>query len=368
MLRPHRLLLLPLALACAGEAPPPPAPVPVVVAVAERRPMPFVLEGTGVVEPLQSVAVEAQVGGQLTRVGFREGDDVAVGQVLFELDRAPYAAALEQARATLARSRFEAENARREVERSRELVAKDYVTRQQFEQLETTAAALGAAVAAAEAALRRAELNLEWATIRAPIAGRTGQLLVKPGNLVRTGLGEQPLVVINQLRPILVRFALPAASLAAVRQHLRAAPAVRATPAGAATAALGRLTFVDNAVDTATGTIQLKGEFANADGALWPGQFVAVRLELFVEQDALVVPSQAVVTGQQGPYVFVVDSAGTAALRPVTVARTQDGLAVVTAGIAAGDRVVTDGQLRLRPGVRVAARAAAADSATAGAR
>ncbi|MFZ5625196.1 MAG: efflux RND transporter periplasmic adaptor subunit [Gemmatimonadota bacterium] len=338
--------------ACRKDVPPQPQAVAVTVATAERKTMPFVLSATGTVEPLQSVAVQAQVGGELTRVLFREGDEVRAGQPLFEIDPRAYEAALAQAKARLQQSRAQLELARRDAARAKELVANDYITRQQYESLQTNEAALAAAVAAGEAAVRTAELDLQFATIRAPIAGRTGQLLVKRGNVVRPNAGL-PLVTINQMRPILVRFALPADHLSLVRQHLGTGATVKALPPGASAPSTGRLRFVDNAVDSATGTIQLKGEFANTDGALWPGQFVSVRLELFNERDALVVPSKAVVTGQQGPYVFVVDSANRAKVRQVTVSRTQDSLAVVTAGLAAGDRVVTDGQVRLRPGSRV---------------
>ena len=341
-----------LAVSCRPEGAPPTPAVPVSVVTVERRDVPFTVDANGTVEPQQSVAVQAQVTGMITRVGFREGDDVQAGQLLFEIDPRPYEAALAEATSNLTRSQVQAAIAERDVERSRELVAKDFITRQQFDQLEAQAAAQRATVDANQAALQRAELNLQFARIRSPISGRAGGLLVRAGNLVRANSVE-PLVVVNQIRPILVRFAIPAALLPEVRRYRGNDVVVSATPAGASTAVQGQLDFIDNAVDTATGTIMLKGRFGNADGVLWPGQFVAVRMQLFVEHGATVVPARAVVAGQQGSYVFTVDSGTTAVLRPVKVARLADSMAVISEGVDAGAQVVVDGQLRLRPGTKV---------------
>ncbi len=354
------LLALPLA-GCGNEAAPPPPPVPITVAVAERRPVPFELAATGTVEPLQTVAVQPQVSGPLTRTAFREGQDVQRGQVLFQIDPRPFQAALAQAEAILKRDSAQAANARQEAGRYAELAEREYVTAQQYELARTAAAASAATLAASEAAVAEARLNLQYATIRAPIAGRTGSLRVREGNLVRAA-DPQPLVTINQIRPILVRFAVPAGNLSLVQRHRGDEVVVRAEPVGGGEASEGELSFVDNAVDTNTGTILLKGTFANRDGALWPGEFVNVRLQLYVDPEALTVPARAVVTGQQGSFVFVVQEDSSAVIRPVRVDRTAGDLAVVSGELQPGDRVVTDGQLRLREGSKVQVKAAA-DSA-----
>jgi multidrug efflux system membrane fusion protein len=343
--------------ACSEDAPPPPPPVPVTVATAERRPVPFELAATGTVEPLKTVAVQAQVGGALRRVAFREGEEVKQGQVLFELDPRPYRAALDQALAALARDRAQANNAAQQAGRYETLAEKQYVTAQQYEEVRTTAAATQANLAGSQAAVDEARLNLQYATIRAPITGRTGSLLVREGNLVRAN-ATQPLVTINQLRPILVRFAVPASNLPLVQEHLGKDIVVRAEAIGGGEPSEGSLSFIDNAVDTATGTILLKGRFPNDDGSLWPGAFVNVRLQLYVEPDALVIPSAALVNGQQGNFVFVIQPDSSAATKAVTVSRTAGDFALVS-GVQEGDRVVVDGQLRLRQGSKVQIKAAA---------
>jgi multidrug efflux system membrane fusion protein len=328
------------------------------IAVAERRAMPFELPATGTVEPQQTVAVQAQVGGLLQQVAFKEGDEVKQGQLLFQLDPRPYRAALDQALAGLARDRAQAANAMQDEKRYESLVEKQYVTAQQYEQVRTTAAAAQATLAGSQAAVDQARLNLQYSTIRAPISGRTGSLLVRGGNLVRAN-ADQPLVVINRIRPILVRFAVPAGNLPLIQAHLGKDIVVRAEAAGGADPSEGALSFVDNAVDTSTGTVLLKGRFPNDDASLWPGAFVNVRLQLYVEPDALVVPASAVVPGQQGSFVFVIQSDSSAATKPVTVSRTAGDFAIVSGDLQAGDRVVVDGQLRLRQGSKVQIKAAA---------
>ena len=352
------LLGLLLVAACAEKQPPPTPPVPVTVAAAERRTVPFELPATGTVEPIQTVAVQAQVSGTLQRVAFREGDEVREGQILFQLDPRPYRAALEQATAILERDRAQASNAAQEAKRYASLVEKEYVTAQQYEQIRTNAAASQATLGGSQAAVDQARLNLQYATIRAPISGRTGSLLIRQGNLVRANSTE-PLVKINQLRPIQVRFAVPATNLPLIQTHLGKKLVVRAEPSGGGDPAEGTLSFVDNAVDTSTGTILLKGRFPNDDGSLWPGGFVNVRLELFVEADALVVPSAAVVAGQQGSFVFVIQPDSTASTKAVTVSRTAGDLAIISGDVQPGDRIVVDGQLRLRQGSKVQIKAAA---------
>ncbi len=347
-----------LVAGCSKNNPGPAPRVPVVIATVERRSVPFELPATGTVEPLQTVAVQAQVGGSLRRVAFREGDEVKRGQLLFELDSRPYHAALNQALAALARDRAQAANAAQEAKRFESLVEKQYVTTQQYEQARTAASTAEANLAGSQAAVDQARLNLQYATIRAPIAGRTGSLLVREGNLVRAN-ATQPLVTINQIRPILVRFAVPADKLPLIQEHIGKSIVVRAEPSGGGDPSEGALSFVDNAVDTATGTILLKGRFPNDDGALWPGGFVNVRLQLFVEPDALVVPAAAVVSGQQGSFVFVIQADSSAATKPVTVNRTAGDFAIVSGDVQAGDRVVVDGQLRLRQGSKVQIKAPA---------
>jgi membrane fusion protein, multidrug efflux system len=350
---------------CAKKDAPPTPPVPVTVGTVERRAVPFELPATGTVEPIQTVAVQAQVGGLLQRVAFKEGDEVKQGQVLFQLDPRPYRAALDQALAVLARDRAQAANAAQEAQRYQSLVEQQYVTSQQYEQARTNATATEAMLAGSQAAVDQARLSLQYATIRAPISGRTGSLLIREGNLVRANATE-PMVVINRLRPILVRFAVPAGNLPLIQEHLGKSIVVRASQSGGGNQSEGALSFVDNAVDSSTGTILLKGRFPNDDGSLWPGGFVDVRLQLYVEPDALVVPVAAVVSGQQGSFVFVIRPDSSAATRPVTVSRTAGDLAIVTGDIQPGDRVVVDGQLRLRQGSKVQIKVTA-DSARLGA-
>ncbi len=358
MTRP--LLLLPFILfaACGDQAAPVQQRVPVTVGTAERRDVPFELAATGSVEPLQTVAVQPQIGGPIVRIAFREGQDVEKGQVLFQIDPRPYQAALAQAEALLSRDRAQAANAEQEAKRYAELAEREYVTAQQYDQARTVSAAAAATLAGSEAAVEEARLNLQYATIRAPISGRTGSLRVRAGNLVRLA-DAAPLVTINQIRPILVRFAVPAANLSLIQRYRGDDLVVRAQPVGGGTASEGRLTFVDNAVDTSTGTILLKGTFPNEEGALWPGEFVNVRLRLYVERDALVVPATAVVTGQRGSFVFVVGDDSTAATRPVKLNRTAGALAIVDGELSPGERVVTDGQLRLQQGAKVQIQSAA---------
>lgn len=369
-------------------------PVAVAVVAARRSPVPYNIEANGIVTPIQSAAVASQVDGIVKEVLFNEGQDVDRGQPLFQIDSRPYRNAYDQAVATLARDSASAANAKKQVNRYAELVQQRYVTKEEGDQLEATSAASDAVVRADRAAVANAKLNLDNTTIRAPISGKTGSLLVRVGNLVHAN-GATPLVTINQVRPIMVRFAVPASQLPLILQYgSRGGLPVTAIAGGAAAGptgdssaagspvdapaqltptqqgdnsdppasglatrsiARGTLSFIDNAVDTATGTVTLKATFPNVDGSLWAGQFAATTLRLFVEQNALVVPVQAVVTGQRGPYVYVVDG-DTAKQRPVSIARTAAGVAVVASGLDEGARVVTDGQSRLTPGARVIVR------------
>jgi multidrug efflux system membrane fusion protein len=343
------------AAACSKPAAPGRPPVAITVATSEKGEAPYVVAANGVVEPLQSVAIQSQVGGVLTRVHFKEGDEVREGQVLFSIDARPYEAALRQAQAELARDVAQAENAKRDAERFASLVAKDYVTRSQADQAAANASALAAVVDADRATVAVQRFNYENATIRSPISGKTGTLLVREGNLVRPG-STTPMVVINQLRPIVVRFAVPDREFPQVQRYAsgKALPARAIHTAGDGTASVGSLSFVDNGVDSTTGTVLLKARFDNSDRQLWPGQFVRVELELFRDAGAVLVPTTAVQTGQSGPFVFTVDEKGTAVLRPVTAGRVVGERTVIEKGLAAGERVVTDGQGKLAPGSKVA--------------
>jgi membrane fusion protein, multidrug efflux system len=358
--------LLPLAAAaCRSRAPTAPPGVPVTVARVVRQSLAYDIGSTGTAEPVQTVAVVSQVGGLLMKVAFKEGDEVRVGQLLFQIDARPYQAALDQALGILERDRAQLANAEQDLKRYEALVAKEYVTTQQYDQAKTVVVAGRATLAADQANVETARLNLQFATIRAPIAGRTGSLQIKEGNLVKAG-GQQ-LVTINQIQPILVRFAVPVIHLPLLRKYGNGALPVQVRPGGAtglADPSSGTLSFVDNAVDSMTGTILLKARFENKDGALWPGEFVNVVLSLFTQADALVIPSAAIVQGQQGSFVFIVRPDGTVAPTPVVIGRVAGDLTTIDRGVAEGETVVTDGQLRLTPGVHVQVKAApSADSA-----
>jgi multidrug efflux system membrane fusion protein len=357
--RPGIWLVITFALGCARDGVPAPQAVPVTIGAVEQRAVPFELAAVGTVEPFQAVTVQPQVTGQLMRVTFREGDEVEKGQILFQIDPRQFNAALAQAEAILARDRAQAENANEVLKRVQALVEGDNVTRQEYDQARANAAAAQATLAASEAGVEQARLNVQYATMRAPIAGRTGSLLVRAGNLVRADVSQ--LVTINQIRPILVRFAVPAANLSLIQQHRQSGDLrVEAIPTGGGQPSDGALSFMDNAVDTTTGTILLKGSFPNREGTLWPGGFVNVRLRLYVETTAIVVPAAAVMTGQVGTYVFVIQGDSTATMKKVTVEREAGDLAVVNGELKPGDRVVTDGQMLLRQGARVQIRTGAA--------
>jgi len=310
----------------------------------------------------------AQAGGLITKVLFREGAEVAEGQPLFQIDPRPYQAARAEAEAALARARAQAETARLDAEHAETLAAQQLVSPDELRTKRTTYLAMAATVSADSAALINAELDLEHATVRAPIGGRTGSLAVHEGDLVRANDVTTPLVSINRLRPIRVRFTVSQADLPEVRRT-RGGPPARVDIAPSETDSTwitGALAFVDNAVDAASGTLLLKAETANRDGALWPGQFVRVRLRLYDQAGAVVVPAAAVTSSQKGPYCYVVAPDTTVEMRPITVQRTWRDLAVIASGLKSGETVVTDGQLRLSPGARAVIRNAAGASAAAG--
>ena len=336
-----------------------PAPaVPVAAAAAVKKDMPLEVSVIGSVEAYSTVTVRAQITGELTAVKFQQGDDVQEGQELFTLDRRPLEAALLQASATLERDSATAANAKAILERQEQLAQRGIVARETRDTARTQVAALEATLASDRAAIENAKVQLQYATIRAPISGRTGALMVTAGNLVRAN-DQTPLVTINQVTPVYVSFAFPEAMLADLRRFMaRGTLQVEARLANdpAGTRAVGRITFVDNVVDQTTGTIKIKGTFANEDRTLWPGQFANVVVRLATEPAAIVVPSPAVQTGPDGNYVYVVKADQTVELRAVTVARLAGAETVIKQGLEAGDSVVTDGHLRLVPGSHVSVR------------
>jgi multidrug efflux system membrane fusion protein len=339
--------------------------VPIAVALAEERNVPYEIEATGTVEPIQSAQVTAQVGGLVTRVAFREGDEVRPGQVLMQLDRRPLLAAVERAAAVLARDKAQAESARLEFERAEKLAERQLIAAVELDQKRATAQALAATVRADQASLATARLDLANATIRAPISGKTGNLFVHLGDLVRANETSTPLVTINQIRPIRVRFTVPQADLSELRRQRGKDLRVDVAPAGRDSAEAGwiegRLAFMDNQMDPSTGTLLLKAEFTNREGILWPGEFVRVRLRLYEQSGATVVPAAAVSNSQTGPYLYVVKADTTVEARPVQVWRTYRDLVVISSGVAPGETVVTDGQLRLSPGAKAVIRDAASE-------
>ena len=342
------------ALACAkaNKAAPVEA-VPVRVGTVVERAVPLQIRNVGTIQPYVAVAVRAQVSGEIMQVHFRDGQDLKKGGLLFSIDPRPYQAALAQAEAALARERAQMENAQTDVQRYEDLVKKDYVTQQQYDSVKANAAATAATVRSNQAAVERARLDLAFCSIHAPIDGRGGSILVQAGNVVKSN--DAVLVTINQVAPIYLAFAVPERELPEIRRRQNAGSlAVEAEePATGKSLARGELTFLDNTVDRTTGTITLKATFPNTDRILWPGEFVNAVLTLATEQNAIVAPTGAVQNGQQGTFAYVVKADRTVESRPVTVARSAaDGL-VIAKGLAAGETVVTDGQLRLSPGAKI---------------
>lgn len=344
--------------ACSGpksEGPPPVPPVPVAAAAVSQKTVPVTLRTIGTVEAYTTVSVKALVGGELVKVHFQEGQEVKEGQLLFTIDPRPHEAALREAQARLARDQALMKKAQDDARRYARLIQEDLISREQYDQVMATAQALEATVRADEAAVETARLKLGYCSIRAPISGRTGSLLVHQGNLVKAEDEKKALVVIHQIQPIYVSFTLPEQHFGAIKEAMAAGPLpVLVQVSGEDARPLtGGLTFVDNAVDPATGTIRLKATFANEARSLWPGQFVEVHLRLADEPGALVVPARAVQAGQGEQFVFVVKPDRTVEYRAVTVKRQLEGEAVIDKGLAAGETVVTDGHLRLVPGARV---------------
>jgi multidrug efflux system membrane fusion protein len=328
--------------------------VPVSVAMVVRKAVPVNLTAVGNVEPFTSVAVKARVDGQILAVGFKEGDEVRKDALLFEIDPRPFQVALLQAQANLKKDRALLDHAIEQEVRYKDLLEKKFISPDAYDQVRTNRDAAAATVSADEAAVQSAKLSLDYCTIRSPITGYAGRVLIQQGNLVKAN-DTNPLVTINQVVPIYVAFSVPEQNIGDIRKyqaagdlHVRVAPGDSTHPPIA-----GKLASLDNSADPATGTIRLRAEFPNQHKALWPGQFVNVVLTLHEQPDAVVTPSTALQNGPNGQYVFLVKPDGTVELRDVKVARTEGDETVVASGLEPGDKVVVAGQLRLAPGVRV---------------
>jgi multidrug efflux system membrane fusion protein len=397
---------------------------PVAVATVERKTVLLQIQAIGTIEAYTVVSVKAQVGGEIFRVHVKEGQDVRKGDLLFTIDPRLLEAALAQAQATLAKDQGQVQQARAVLERDiarvaqvraalardeaqlrnadvqakryADLIKRELISQEQYDQIRTTAESMAASVhadqadvrsaqetvhvdeaavktaeqlvRADEAAVESARVQLGYTTIRSPGDGRAGSIMLNAGNVVRAGgTSDSTLLVINQVRPIYVSFTVPQQQLPAIRRYMAAGPLeVAVVPAGDPRPVTGEVTFIDNAVDATTGTIRLKATFANQEGRLWPGQFANVALTLATQPDAVVVPSAAIQTGQQGTYVFVVKPDSTVDLRPVVAARTQGSETVIAKGLEGGERVVTDGQPRLTPGVKVEVRGGGKDEGRSG--
>ena len=380
----------------AAKAPARPPTVPVTVSDVVPRDVPVQVKAIGNVQAYATVSVLSLVGGELFKIHFTEGQDVKAGDLLFAIDPRPFKTALQQAEAQLAQHQAQVaqaqanlakdtalyENARVEEARYKKLADGGFVAREQYDQMLTNEQSLAATIEADKAAVttarsvvqadqamvENARLQLSYTEIRAPIDGRTGNVLIHQGNVVKANDVGNPLVVITRIHPIYVTFAVPEQFLDRIKRY-RAAGELKVqatTQSPSERTARGELSFINNTVDATTGTIQLKATFANEDNALWPGQFVSVVLTLTTERAALVIPSRAIQPGQQGPFVFVVKPDLTVESRPVVVAFTEGLDSVVASGIKSGERVVIDGQLRLIPGVRVEIKPAGSAPAASG--
>lgn len=348
------LVLVIISTACGDKEARPIPPVPVTAAKVEVRSEPLSLSFVGTVEPIESVSVKSQVSGVITRINFIEGQEVKTGQLLIQIDPRPFQADLDKALAQLAKDKAQAANAEIQAKRYVDLFNKQLVSQEQYDTALTQSEMLKSVVLADEAAVKEAKLNLEYSSITAPISGRTGGLLVKRGNVARSN--DTTLLVINQMRPIRVGFAIPGNQLPVIQKYSsRSKLEVRVKPSRSdeKIEVKGRLAFIDNKVDTSTGTVALKAEFSNNEGFLWPGQFVDTELILAIEPAVLAIPTGAVVTGQEGTFVFIISSDNTVEKRLVKVNRSLNNTVVIDEGLKAGENVVTDGQMRLVPGAKV---------------
>jgi multidrug efflux system membrane fusion protein len=332
-----------------------PGTVPVAVVAALQQTIPMRLQAIGNVEAYTSVAVKSRVDGQILEVHFREGQEVKKGEVLFRIDARPFEASYKQAEAQALRDAASRDQAASQERRYQELLDKNFVSKDAYAQYRTNAQTAQATAKATEAALENAKLNLEYTVIRSPIDGYVGRALLQAGNMVKAN-DTISLVVINQVKPVYVSFAIPEQQLATVRDLMRKGPlTVDVTLPGAdKPLAAGRIAFLDNAVDQTTGTIKVRAVFDNSDAALWPGQFYTVRVKLYDQDNAILVPTRALQTGPNGQFVYVVKEDMTVELRKVVVSRSEGDTAVLAeGGVAKGERVVVRGALRLAPGAKV---------------
>ena len=359
-----------LVLAACKEKPRPPRPTPTVAIDTVRKgPLPYVVTANGEVEANRTVSVQSQISGMLTRVAFAEGDEVTQGQILFQIDPRPFKAEVDRVTGTLARDQATLVRARADSARFAALAKDGYVTRQQLDQVFADASSLAATVAAGRASLQAARIALDNSTVRAPISGRTGQLAIQAGNLVRAN-SDPALVTINELRPVLVRFSVPERDFEEMRKRagLDKPLKVKVTPSAADTArsVMGELTFINNVVDRATASVLLKARVENESRDLWPGQFVSVGLELSVDSSAITVPTVAVVTTAAGSFVYTVGDSSKAKRHAVKVGRVLGALSKIDSGLVGGEQLIVDGQTRLTDGAKVEIRKPVAPSGRGG--
>jgi multidrug efflux system membrane fusion protein len=342
----------------------PNVPVPVVVAQAEVRDVPVTLRNIGNVEAFSMVTIRSQITGQLTEVHFKEGQEVKAGDLLFTIDPRPSQGALRQAQADLKRDEAQLAGARLEFDRVKKLLDSHIASRDDYDKAEATFRALEATVLSDQALVSRAQLQVEFTAIRSLIDGRTGNLMVKAGNIVKAP--DDPLVTVNQVHPIYVTFSVPEQDLPAIRRRMQEAalPVEVEVPGDPTNRPRGELSFIDNTVDATTGRIKLKATFPNTDNALWPGQFMQASLTVNTLVHATVVPSQAIQASQTGEFVFVVTPQATTQKRPVVIGLSQGGMTVVQSGVKPGETVVTDGHLRLTEGSTVTVQTPAAAAST----
>jgi multidrug efflux system membrane fusion protein len=351
----------------AAEAQTPAPGVPVTAGTVAAQDVPVFLNGIGTVQAYNMVAIKSRVDGQIVKVDFKEGQDVKEGEPLLQIDPRPFQAALEQAQANKQKDEAQLVGAQLDLDRYEKLIGSGWQTRQSYDQQKATVGQLQASIKGDEAQINTAKLNLSYGDIRSPIDGRLGAKLVDKGNLVHAN-DNAPLVTITEVKPIFVSFTLPQETLDDVRENHKGSPLVVYAYSGDGKRQLaeGKLTLIDNSIDQSTGTVHLKARFDNDDERLWPGQFVSLRVVLSTRRNIATVPSQTVQDGPDGHYAYIIKPDNTVERRAVEVASIQDGIAVVTKGLAAGERVVVDGQYRLTNGARVNPGAPSAPAATAG--
>lgn len=350
------LFLSLIILACSHKNSTPAKPaVPVTAAGVQQKMVPYEIDAIGNIVEYASVNVRSQVGGYLSKIHFQKGQFVKKGAILFAIDPRPYQASLMQAEGALAKDQAQLTNARADERRYAELVKKGYISNQQYDQSQAAANSLEAVVKADDAAVEYAKVQLSFCYIHAPISGRLGDILIDEGNLIKAADDNKFLVTLRQIQPIYVSFSVPEKNLGEIKKYMETGQLSVNVFAdkGDTNPEKGVLSFVDNTVDPATGTIRLKGTLKNEANRLWPGQFVNVVLSLYTQHDAVTVPTQAIQSGQNGQYVYVIKEDLTTEIRPIVVSRTYGNDSIIGQGLKPGEKVVTDGQLRLVPGAKV---------------